>query len=392
VAIAAAFNRMKRFPDDANVAFDFGFGIRAIVAICTTDRQYDPGEAPTRIEDVSYLALEGSNDSDLEHFEGLQQFERVRFTHPGEAFKAAVFVHRANHGQYNRVWGRQDKHDFPLSVLINKKPILPAAAQEQIARTYVTAFLAATLRGERGYLPLFRDHRAGARWLPDTIFIQRLVSASWRRVASYDEDVDPVTTTIAGGALEGRSLTLWREGAIAPAGFAAQAETRGVFLGWDADAVAGVPSYTVTLPAGGAGVGRDAALVFALADANVNPNPRGRRRPGLTAPSHPPWNREPRAPIDLDVEIVDAAGLAARIPLASVRLLQPQLVAQVYKGSFTRRREPEPMLGTYDIPLSRFAEAEPRIDLDHLAAVRFLFDRTRAGAVALTDVGFRPAE
>jgi hypothetical protein len=172
-----------------------------------------------------------------------------------------------------------------------------------------------------------------------------------------------------------------------------------VFLGWDADAFAGVPSYTVTLPPGGAGVGADGALVFSLADANQASNPRGLRRPGLGAPTHAPSSgapgapssRAPRAPIDLTVELVDDAGHASRVPLASVLLPQPQLDATVWKAWFNARRLPDTVLGTWEIPLSRFAAGKGEgFDPGHVKAIRFVFDRSPAGVVALKDVGFRP--
>jgi hypothetical protein len=390
IAIAAAFNRMAHFPDDATIRFDFGFGIRALVAICTTDKQYQPGGVGTALEDISYLAFGGSNDSDNEHFQGTQQFDRVRFTRPGDWFKAAVYIHRANHGQFNRVWGRQDKPWFPLSVFTNKRPIMPAADQERIARTYITAFLQATLAGQQGYRPLFQDYRAGRRWLPETIYISRYVGSDWSIAASYDEDVDVTTTTAPGGRIEGENLTVWRESPVGASAFSGSSETRGVTLGWDSDAIAGIPRYAVKLPPSGPGVDTGGALVFALADGNMSPNPKGLRRAGFSGRSHPPWNREPRAPIDLDVELADAEGHVARVPLARVALLQPQLTARVWKGWFNRTHEPEPVLGTYVIPISLFTSVEPALHVSRLTEIRFVFDRTPAGVVVLKDVGFRP--
>ncbi|MFT3773177.1 MAG: hypothetical protein QM820_47970 [Minicystis sp.] len=391
ITIAAAFNKMARFPDDATIRFDFGFGIRALVAICTTDRQYQPAGVGLPLEDISYFAFAGSNDADVEHFEGIQQFERIHYTRPGDWFKAAVYVDHANHGQYNTVWARGDGAYFPLKAYVNKRPIMPAAEQERIARTYITSFLEATLRDKREYRAFFRDYRAGKRWLPSTIYISRYVGADARFVTSYDDDVDVTTASISGGKIEGENLTVWREGPIGPAALSGRLDTRGVTLGWDADARAGVPSYTVKLPPDFAGVGEGGALVFALADANAPPNPHGMRKPGFSGPSHPPWNKQPRAPIDLDLELVDTDGHAARVPLGSVKLLQPQLDGRIWKGVFTRTREPEPVLGTYTIPIARFTAAEPKLDAAHIAAIRFVFDQSPAGVVILKDVGFQPA-
>ena len=42
VYIAGAFNRLKHYPDDATVEFDFGFDIKGVVSIAPVDGQYLP--------------------------------------------------------------------------------------------------------------------------------------------------------------------------------------------------------------------------------------------------------------------------------------------------------------------------------------------------------------
>jgi len=79
VAVAAAFNRLKRDPDDATKRFDFGFGIRSIVAIAPVDGQYKPADVPTPLEDINYLVIHGSHDGDVSSFSGNRQYERVRY-------------------------------------------------------------------------------------------------------------------------------------------------------------------------------------------------------------------------------------------------------------------------------------------------------------------------
>lgn len=135
VAHAAAFNRLDRYPDNANVEFDFGFAIRSIVAIAPVDGQYRPADQFMPLRDVNYLVFHGSHDGDVTSFHGLRQYHRVSFTGPGDdspatlggtgedgpgaasnaaasddvpPFKAAVYVYRANHGQWNTVWGAHD--------------------------------------------------------------------------------------------------------------------------------------------------------------------------------------------------------------------------------------------------------------------------------------------
>ena len=83
VAVAAAFNRLPRYPDDARVTFNFGFDIRTLVAIAPVDGQYRPADQGTPLTDVNYLVLHGAHDSDVSTFMGQRQFQRIRFSGQG---------------------------------------------------------------------------------------------------------------------------------------------------------------------------------------------------------------------------------------------------------------------------------------------------------------------
>jgi hypothetical protein len=389
ITAAAKLNGLSRAPDNALLKLDFHFGIKALVAIATTDRQYLPGGRPIELDDVSYLALQGSNDGDAETFMGAQQYERVRL-HPGsDAFKATVFIHRASHGQWNQKWGRTDKSPFPRRNYFNSKPVMSVVDQERIGKAYITAFLEASLLGKKEYLPLFQDHRAGAAWLPDTIFINRYSSSRTRLLTAYDEDVDPTTTTSPGGRIDAENLTGWREQPLGPPGDLEVLSTRGAYLGWDDDAIQGVPSYTLTLPPDTVAA-PGTQLVLALADGNDNPNPRGLHRRDRRGPTHPSWSAEPRRPIDFTVEIVDAAGATARLPLLQVSLLQAQLEARVWKSGFLPPRSPEAAFQTITVPLAAFHAQNPAFDPTRLAVIRFVFDRTPAGVVIVSEIGLLP--
>jgi hypothetical protein len=389
ITAAAKLNGLSRAPDNALLKLDFHFGIKALVAIATTDRQYLPGGRPIELDDVSFLALQGSNDGDAESFMGAQQFERIRLHPTSDAFKATVYIHRANHGQWNQKWGRTDRSPFPRRNYFNSKPVMAVADQERIGKAYITAFLEASLLGKKEYLPLFQDHRAGAAWLPDTILVNRYSSARTRLLTAYDEDVDPTTTTSAGGHLDALNLTVWREQPVGPAADLEALSARGAYVGWDHDATQGVPSYTLTLapdtvaPAG-------SQLVLALADANDNPNPRGLQRRDRSGPTHPLWSALPRRPIDFTIEIVDAAGATARLPLLQVSLLQAQLESRVWKSGFLPPRSPEAAFQTITVPLAAFQAQNPAFDPTRLAVIRFVFDRTPAGVVIVSEIGLLP--
>ncbi|HEX7117279.1 MAG TPA: hypothetical protein VF212_00725 [Longimicrobiales bacterium] len=243
VGHAAAFNRLSRYPDDANVVFDYGFDIRSIVAIAPVDGQYRPAEKLVPVEDVNYLVFHGSHDGDVTSFMGIRQYQRVRFSGDAPRFKAAVYVYRANHGQWNTVWGANDNGPRSGRIL-DLRALLDPADQRRIAEVYISAFLEATLRDDDRYLPLFRDHRTAGGWLPKTMYITRFHDSDFRPVATFEEDIDVTTASIAGATLNGDSLATWKESGLdlRSANSPAEGSSQGnnaVTLGWNNRIAAG---------------------------------------------------------------------------------------------------------------------------------------------------------
>ena len=98
----------------------------------------------------------------------------------------------------------------------------------------------------------------------------------------------------------------------------------------------------------------------------------------------------PRRPSEFTVEIVDAAGAVARLPLHRVSLLQAQLESRVWKGWFIQPRAPEAAFQTFELPLAAFQAQNPAPDPTRLAAIRFVFDRSPAGVVMVSELGLVP--
>jgi dienelactone hydrolase len=392
VAVAGVFNRLPFYPDDGRLAFDYGFGIRGIAAIAPVDGQYKPAGAPTRLSNMSYFVLHGSHDGDVQSFHGARVFERVRFTDGADHFKAGLYVHRANHGQFNTTWGRGDSGGLGNRFL-NLRPLLPKEDQERVARVFLSAFVEAAVRGEAGYRPLFRDHRRGAAWLPDVVCLQQYEDSATRVLADYEEDIDLTTGTAPGTRFRAEALADWKEreaelkwGTL---------DTRAVWLGWNREKPKATPFYALLLPEPGAQAGPDSVLAFHLADAKQEPSPPlGEEKPGEASKEETreaaSKKDEPPKPIDLTVEVEDAGGRTARLPLGRFRLLQPQVEAQVAKAAWLSTEKPsELVFDTFEMPLAAFREATPGLDPSRLRAVRFLFDRTEKGVIVLDDLAIR---
>jgi dienelactone hydrolase len=416
VGHGAAFNRLSHYPDDASLKFDFGFGIRSVIAIAPVDGQYRPADMLVPVENVSYLVFHGSHDGDVSSFMGIRQYQRVRFTDGAPRFKAAVFVYRANHGQWNTVWGPHDNGPRSGRIL-DLRTLMSGEEQRQFAKTYISAFLEATLRDDRRYLPLFRDHRVASNWLPKTMYTTRFEESSYRPVATFEEDIDVTTGSLPGVAIRGDSLATWRESRLqlrtsnTPSEGTSQ-YNNALTVGWnnrlageDTTRMGPPASVTIELPLSLArdwGLASGGSLQFLMMPTDAMPGPRAAPRDSTQADStarRPPRRPRPRnaedeekPPVDLSIEVRDASGTTARLPLSRYGAIRRPLESWI-----SRRRDQERsrfgslselVLQTFVVPLSDFAAAEPGLDLGALTAVRFVFDRAVAGTVVIDDIGF----
>ena len=421
VALAAAFNRLVRYPDDASLEFDFGFGIQAVVAIAPVDGQYLPADQRAPVNDVNYLVFHGSHDGDVTSFHGLRQFNRVRFDGASSGrFKSAVWVYRANHGQWNTVWGAHDNGPRSPRIL-DLRGLLSPEDQREFGRVFVSAFLDVSLMGRDRYRPLFRDHRVAGDWLPKTMYVTRFMDDSFRPIADFEEDIDVTTGSAQGARLAGRDLGTWREGRLElrssnRANTSSSQLNQALWLGWnnrwkDRSPQAAPPAaFTFSLPAGLAeewGAGPESTLEMHVGGLDDEPGPRERPeaeggedskpldpdRPGNAAQDRPGDGDgdDGKPPLDLTVEAEDADGDAARVLLGDYGPLRRPLKMRVYRrrdvedARFANRWEL--ILQHFSIPLSDFADQNPAFDPRTLRVVRLVFDQTEAGTVVVDDVG-----
>ena len=399
-ATAAAFNRMKYAPEDANIKFDYGFSIKAVVAIAPADGQYKPAGQPRWIEDVSYLTLQGAHDMDVSSFDGSRQWDHVRYTQPGPWLKAEIYAYRANHGQFNTVWGNDDAGK-PLGWLLNLKPLMPGDEQRRISKTYISAFLEATLKDHREYVPVFEDWRVARAWLPDTIYFNRYRDASYLPLASFDEDADLTTTTAPGGHIEGENLSVWNEGPIpwrdGDRGY------NGVFLGWNRAKEAPAPIYTLTLPAGAATnwhLNSGSTLELSVAPMDEDVSLPGKKKDDdkdkkKDKAKEEDKKKERESP-DFTIELVTTDGVVVSAPVSRFVSIPPP-----FKEKFTKLRvlddagynqDWETVFQSVRAPFSAFEtvckDKCPVFDPARLGIVRLKFDRTPMYKICISAIGF----
>ena len=207
---AAEFNRLTHHPDNANVLFHFGFDIKTLIAIAPTNSLYHLRGPSVPLRDINYLVLQGSHDGDLGCFYGAATYRRIMFTGQDYRMKAALYIYRANHSQFNTVWGQPDLEP-PLQYLLNQGSLLSPQEQRTIAKVYVSAFLEATLHGAEEYIPLFRNFRRAVHWLPTTIYFSQFQDSDFRTITDFDQYADVTETTIPGGSQQGEHLGIWEQ-------------------------------------------------------------------------------------------------------------------------------------------------------------------------------------
>ena len=446
VALAAAFNRLTRYPDDASFEFDFGFRIKAVIAIAPVDGQYLPADQRAPVHDVNYLVFHGSHDGDVTSFHGLRQFNRVRFGDTGaragavaagngsaqptataaapDFFKSAVYVYRANHGQWNTVWGAHDNGPRSPRIL-ELRGLLPPEDQREFGRVFVSSFLDITLKGDNRYRPIFRDHRVAGGWLPGTMYITRFMDSSFRPLADFEEDIDVTTGSAPGVTLHGTDFSTWREGQLDlrsanRTSTSSSQLNQALWLGWNnsyrgSDEPAPPAVFTLTLPEGLArdwSTGPETTLELHVGGLDNEPGPRrppeeegeegegegdegDEEREAGEAEEERREERddeeEEKPPLALTVAAVDADGDTARVSLTDYGPLRRPLTIRVLRRQdLERQRFADPwelILQHFSIPLSDFAAQNGAFDPGTLRAVSLVFDRTEKGTVVLDDVG-----
>ena len=240
---------------------------------------------------------------------------------------------------------------------------MPEADQRRIGEIYISAFLDVVARGDKRYLPIFRDHRVIGQWLPKTMYITRFETNAFRPVATFEEDIDLTSGTESGVVIKGDSLATWREATLMlrsrnrPNTSASQ-DNQAVTLAWNNriqgpdTTLHGPPArYTLELPSGLAtdwNLSPATTLDFMLAPTNAIPSPRENhadaedvenQRGVVADPGAGNQQRggdakdddESRPPIDLTIELTDGVGQAASVVLSDYGAIRRPLEIRVLR-------------------------------------------------------------
>ncbi|MGS2761357.1 hypothetical protein [Sinomicrobium sp. M5D2P9] len=391
VGHAALFNRLPCFPDDATVPFGFNFNIRAVIAIAPVDGQYKPSSELTVPEDVNYFVLHGTHDMDMRSYGGLATYKRVKFSPEFKGFKAGLYIHRANHGQFNSSWGRKDGISPHINIF-NLKQLISEQEQQQVSKTYISSFLEVTLKDNPVYRPVFTDYRFARNWLPGLIYFNQYESSDFYRVAGYDEDMDVRSTTLQGGDISSENLSVWRE----------KRQnlmwndhiTKAVHIGWDSrENEERIGSYTLTLPDSLQLPPGNTLLTFSLAESDENPSHKEKEEDTDKADKEEREEEDEDTsgdePLDFTIELTDAEGEKINFPLSNCSFVQPQIRKNITKFAFLNSmQDTEAIPDFFYFDMNALQESNPDFQLRALKNIRFIFDKKSSGVIILDDIGF----
>jgi len=398
VAVAAAFNTLTHYPDDATLTFDYQFNIKGIIAIAPVDGQYMPRDKPTPLSNINYFTIHGSADGDVDSFMGMSQFERIRYTNAADKdefnFKSSLYIAEANHGQFNTGWGRNDFGGGFRGYSLDTEHIISPQDQRQIAQVYFSAFLDVTLKSKQEYLPLFQNSSYAKQWLPSRFYVNNYADNKTQWLARYEEDIDPGTGHSQGINITGANLSQWKE--RWPELIYNTLDTHLARLAWDHKVTKQPANYSIDFASSRITTNADSILVFSVAHGGSDTLPRGFEEDEQASEKIIENSSESESGSDEKEKLLnwhillrDTEGNQAKVLLGDYQALYPELMRQTRRlNALYDRPQSEIVLKRYAIPVADFQKHNTELNADSLAGMSFVFDQGEQGAIWLNDVGF----
>lgn len=362
VSIAAGYNKLSYFPDNANVSFDFHFGIKGIVTIAPTDQRYFRRMV---LKDINYLSLQGSYDADEASFFGLRQYQRISSSDSTAYFKAGILIHKANHGQFNSIWGRRDFGE-PFGWFLNTGALISGEDQQKAAKIFISSFAQRVFNKSALHEEIFKNSASGSSWLPKTVYLNNYQNAHDRILFDFESDIDLMTGKF--GSISTNGLNVWREEALKMRGGETQG-TNAVIVGWESDSVKSSSSYLLTLDTSMEVETKD-ELIFSIGRA-----------------SDTELKVSDTTEVDFTINLITSENDTIQTVLSKFKKIAPKLKVRYMKldkmnGSFGGNWELAPE--TVQIPIHSITNQPFKV-----SQIEFLFDKTKKGLIALDNIGFR---
>ena len=363
-AAAMAVDADNWLPDYEIIEILDDVDIQSVIAIAPTD--YTVNSKLATLEDVSYLTIHGTLDSDLTEFYGERQYERTRLV--DDHFKSAVMIYGANHGQFNEMWGKYDEQ-FPGALLLNTEHLLKEQDQQEIAKVFINGFLLSTLKEKNEYRKLFQDYRSASQWLPVTGYVTQYEDTYMRSLYDFEME-NEADDLIKSSRTQTEVITLKGRNGTSK-------QNKVLKVKWDI----GYSKLTIPLKASHKNIlSDDEVEAFVIQMAKVTGSE----------------SEEDIAELRLDIDFVTDQATARLSLNQSYLMLDPYvpeylkldwLEEEIKKGKYDG--DIEPYLQTYIIPVSIIKEhviANREWNLEHVQNIQIWF-KPVFGSVVIDDIG-----
>jgi hypothetical protein len=211
IFIAYLFNKLKFLPDyPSDISFNnYNFQIKALFSIGGTTDGYMPLGNSLQLHDVTMFAIHGIYDGDVSSFLFQSKLTNLKFTsnNTNYYFKGSLYVHQANHGQFNTDWGRYDL-TAGINKFMNVRPIMKIEEQQHICQIYMSALMNIVLKNQTQYRILFEDYRSILNYLPYTNYISTFQDSNEIIINDF-ENYDITIGTMVDSKINVTNLLLW---------------------------------------------------------------------------------------------------------------------------------------------------------------------------------------
>jgi hypothetical protein len=387
VSIAAAYNKLPYFTDEAKEKFNFNYNIKGVVALAPTDYRYN---RQIILKDINFLSIQGSYDADEVSFWGMRPYRRLQYTDSISRFKSGVYIHHANHGQFNSTWGNSD-FGAPTKWLLNLEPLLKEEQQQETAKVFVSAFAEATLKNKQEYNAIFKNVAVAKQWLPTEHYLTHFESSNLLSIADFEEDLD-ITTAKDSTRLQATDVALWKE-QILPTRDKNSQENSGVILGWDYEnskSSAKKSVYEV-------GLSNAATSLFSLESSLQITLGAGNHKwleVNLTDEEKKDKKDDEKREVpqlDFTIQLTDILDQTVAIKVSDVKGIPKPLKTRFTKYKFLDKEmigdDWEVQLQTYHFPIPIFTTKNANFNIEQIKSLKFIFDQTDYGVVVVDEIG-----
>jgi hypothetical protein len=251
-AIVAAELFNTSLHDFSDPEFNFNFDIEALYAIAPVDGQFDGTPSPITLKGADYYVMHGSHDGDVWTFPGHKMYNRAYpVTENTSNYKGFLWIHGANHGQWNSGWGTCCEGTYTSPTARISEP-----NQMQFAKLYIPAVFLKSLKSIHGYKYFLNDEVSFSS-IPSGIKTVRQYQDPERLFLNHFEEDDNLSSGSQTGITNSTigSFENYDDYAFSDrtSGHFLWGQTDGLIAGWRDDE----PTWQVEIPAKNDEVGHD---------------------------------------------------------------------------------------------------------------------------------------